>query len=175
MAIPQKKPSGFSFENAVFYLSLLILAGIIGGFFYLNYAIGKGNDQLAAASIEAATAKTQEQKDLKNQVAAAQQKLNDYSKILDDHRVGTEFFNKLEALVLPDIYFLKCDLDLAKLTADFSGRAKTFKSLGQQIMIFESAGDIIASANLDKASINDKGSIDFSVKININPVVVTFK
>ena len=175
MPIPPKKPSGFSFESATFYFSLLILVAVVASFFYLSSILSKASDELANVTLDAAKTKTEEQKNLKTKLAEAQQKFSDYAKILDSHKSAGNFFAKLETLVLPDIYFLNCNLDLDKLTANFSGRAKTFKSLGQQIMVFESAGEIIGNVDLSKISTNDRGSIDFDVKIGINPAVVVFK
>ena len=175
MDSPQKKQSGFSLENATFYLSLLLLAAMVGAFFYFQYLISQNNDELLSVSTEAAKTKTDEQKKLEERVLTTQQELADFSKKMADRRSSTEFFSNFESLVLPQVYFSGCEVDMGGMSAKLSGHADSFQTLGQQIAMFRSANNILSSADLQRAALGNDGGIDFEVNIAINPEMVAFK
>lgn len=175
MATQTKQRQGFSLENATFYFSLALLAAVVGVFFYLGYSITQKEGELAQASAEVVKAKTGEQKQMEDRVFKARQSLGDFSKIMAERKTSAGFFGKFETLVLPEVYFFRCDLDLKKMTASLSGNAKTFQALGQQISLLEQSKDAIKGVNLGKVGINDEEGIDFGVSIDIGPDMVSFK
>jgi hypothetical protein len=175
MDSPQKKQSGFSLENATFYLSLLLLAAMVGAFFYFRYLIVQASDELASVSIEAAKTKTDAQKKLEDRVLSTQQELTDFSQKLNNRKSSIEFFSNFEALVLPQVYFDNCEIDMGGLSAKLSGHADSFQTLGQQIAMFQSANNILSGVDLQRATIGDDGGIDFAVGITVNPGMVAFK
>jgi len=65
-------------ENAVFYITLVALAITVGTFFYLQYSVSKGNEELASLTFEAAKNKTEDERNLENNVLQVQQELNDF-------------------------------------------------------------------------------------------------
>jgi len=152
-----------------------LLAVTIGAFFYIGYLVNQKNSRLTDISEEAAKIKTEEQKKLENNVFSTRRKINDFAKIIDQRKVSTGFFKRFEELILPEIYFSQCKLDLAQTTAELSGHAKTFQSLGQQLAIFEKAEDAITSVVVQKTGINDEGGVDFSVTIGVNRQAIAFK
>lgn len=167
MTTPIKKQSGFTFENLVFYISILFLITVVGSFFYLRYLISDAESQLAEFSSQMAKAKTEEQRKLENYVLTTQQKLEDFSAALYERKSTVVFLRNFEGLVLPEIYFSKCELDFSEMAAKLSGHAINFKSLGQQINLFRSADNMMGNVELEKIMINEKGGIDFDVKFGI--------
>jgi len=175
MTTPPKKQTGSFLENATFYFSLLLLAAMVGAFFYFRYLVVQSNDELAEISAQAAKTKTEEQKNLEDRVLLTQQKLVDFSKKIGSRQSSATFFDNFEALVLPEVYFSSCDLDLQNMTASLSGHADTFQGLGQQISMFRSAGNFFDSVDLIKVAISEDGGIDFEANINIKPEMTAFK
>jgi len=175
MTTPPKKQAGSFLENSVFYLSLLLLALMIGAFFYSRYLVDQSNAELAELSLQASKAKTEEQKKLESRVLMTQQKLSDFSKKLEKRRSSAVFFSNLEALVLPEIYFSSLDLDLQKMTADVFGRADTLQALGQQISMLRSATNLLERVDLIKVTIAEGGGVDFQARIGLGPEMAAFK
>ncbi len=159
------KKQGIFLENMVFYVSLLLLALAVGGFFYARHLAAQESERLAGLSMQMAKMKSEEQKDLEGKIKVARQKLEDFSKIASQRRSAANFFNKFEVLVPEKIYFSQCNLDLEKMSASLSGHSKTFQDVGRQIMLFESADSVLESANLLKSAINDDGIVDFEAGI----------
>lgn len=175
MVTPTKKQTGFSLENATFYVSLLLLAAVIGAFFYLGYSIDRKNEEANEISAQAALAKSKDEKALETKIFLAQQKLSDFSGLIAERKTGAGFFGKFETLVLPEIYFSECKLDLKQMTAGLTGHAKSFQSLGQQILAFENSQDTVASVKLGKVEINSEGGIDFEVQLGIESAAIIAK
>jgi len=169
--MPPQKP-GSSLENFVFYLSLLLLAAVIGGFFYLQYLAGQKDVELANASAAVAKAKTVEQKNLEDSIAVARQQLSDFSAVISQRKISVNFLEKFEDLVFSEVYFTRCNLDLTGLKVSFSGHASSFEVLGWQIAAFESAADVFDKVNLGKVAISEEGGIDFDLEIVIKQSMV---
>ena len=172
--MPAQK-NGSSLESFTFYLALLLIAAVVGSFFYLRYQVNQSNEKLADISAEAAKTKTAEQKELENRILTVQQQLRDFAAILDARKMSFNFFNNFESLVFPDIYFTTCSLDLDGMTASLAGHAASFESLGRQMAAFEGASDLVARANLGKASGVDTGGVDFDLDITMKPQVAAAK
>ena len=170
----QKRPGVF-LENAIFYLSLILLAATIGSFFYVRHLAEQSVAELADLSAQVAKDKTAEQKQLENRVIAAQRKLGDFSKIALGRKSAVNFFSKLEELTTGSVYFSKCELDFTKMTSNLSGHGQSFQDVGRQIIKFGSAGDAFNGIYLGKTAIGGAGGVDFETDIVLNPELVIFK
>ncbi len=171
--LPQKQ-SGPSLESAVFYLSLALFAAVAAVFFYLRYAADNGNRELADISAQAAMTKTADQKILEDRILATRQRLWDFSGVLAERKISSEFFDEFEKSVLPGVYFIQCDLDMGQLVAKLSGHAADFEILSQQITAFGAAG-ALENVRLEKAEIDEKGGVDFEVSLQIKKESVAFR
>jgi hypothetical protein len=173
MALEQKK-SVITLEGTVFYICLFLLALAIGMFFYLQFLTNENKVKLDNLTIKALEVKTEEQKKLENDILTVDQQLRDFLVILDEHKIVTNFFRGLEAAVHPDVYFSGCDLDVMQFSANFSGHAKSFDALGQQMLMLENATGMFETIKLERAAINEKGGVDFGLSIKGNPQAISF-
>lgn len=167
----QKK---FSLENFTFNISLIIVAAVIGTFFYLQYAVSDKNAEYESLSIDATMNKTAGQKKIENQVLITQQRLNDFSSLIDGHKRITAFFTGLESVMHPDVFFTGCFLKTKQSAVELSGRAKTFEALGQQVSMLLSAQNLISDAKIEKIGIDEQGNVDFDLLINVEPQALAF-
>lgn len=164
---------GLFLENAIFYVSLLLLAVTVGAFFYVRYTLNQESERLAGLSAQLAQIKSGEQKDLENTINTARQKLADFSKVMKERRSAQNFFNKFEILVPENVYFSQCNLDLGGMSASLAGHGDTFQDASRQMMVFNGASDVLASADLTKATINDDGIVDFEVSIALESAMTS--
>ncbi len=167
--------NGSSLESFTFYLSLLLLATVIGSFFYLRYQVGQSNAKLADISAQAAKTKTAEQKKLESRILTAQQQMRDFAAILNARKMSSDFFDKFESLVFPDVYFSACSLDIDSMTASLAGHAVNFEALGRQMAVFEGAADMVSRINLVKADAIDSGGVDFNIDITMKQQAAAVK
>lgn len=164
-----KRPEVF-LENAVFYLSLLFLAAVIGAFFYVRFLIVQSNDELKIATEQLQKAKTAEQKKLENRVMLARRQITDFSKIVAERKFGTGFFGNLENLTLNDVYFSKCELDMTKMAATLTGHSGNFQDLSKQMSRFVGA-PVFTAVSLNKAG-SGETAIDFTANVLLDKAAV---
>ena len=153
---------------------MLLLAAVVGAFFYLNYNSQKLDEEITSLNSTLAQQKTKEQKALEDEVLADKQRLDDFPILLSNHKVASEFFLRLEANTNPKITFSQLRLDPAEGTADLGGSAESFEALAQQLMIFRSASGFIQKVQLSKIGMNTDGKVDFSFMILLDPKVTTY-
>jgi hypothetical protein len=156
-------------------LSLLLLAAVVGGYFYLQNLVNRGTDELAGLVLQSVKTKTEEQKQLEVRVAAARRKLADFSVIAASWKSGTAFFDGLENMTSGGVYFSKCDLDFAKMTASLTGYGNNFQDVGRQAAKFESAAGVLESADFGKIATSENGGIDFDAQLVLKPEMVVVK
>jgi len=162
-----KRP-GLFLENVVFYFSFLLLALVVGAFFYVRHLTVSADAELSNLEVQIAATKTEDQKKLEDQIKIAQRQLEDFSRVISVRTSARDFFAKLESLIVPGVYLSKMDADFPKMSASFSGHGKNFSEVERQAMKFRSSSEILKSANLDRISVSEAGGVDFESKAVLN-------
>jgi len=98
------------------------------------------------------------------EVLEAQRKINDFSKIFNNHRVVSPFFKLLENLTHPKVWFFSLNLDVKNSFALLSGYAGDFEALDQQLKIFEKE-KMIEKVKLESLSIKEEGFPNFTLQL----------
>lgn len=170
-----KKSNGiFSYESILFYFSLVMLIAVVGGFFYFNYMLQKTDEEIKTLDETLAKQKTKEQKALEDEVLSNKQRLQDFPLLLESHKVVTEFFRRLEGRTHPKVVFDLVKISPVEGSVDLSGKADSFESLGQQLIIFKTSPEIIQKVELSKINLNNEGKVDFAFALVINPKITSF-
>ena len=162
-----KRP-GLFLENVVFYFSFLLLALVVGAFFYVRHLTVSATAELSNLETQIAATKTEDQKKLEDQVKIARRQLEDFSRVISVRTSARDFFAKLESLIVPGVYLSKMDADFPKMSASLSGHGKSFPEVERQAMKFRSSPKILKSANLDRISVSETGGVDFEAKAVLN-------
>jgi Tfp pilus assembly protein PilN len=152
---------GVFLENAVFYLSFLLLAIVAGGFFYVRHLTGQSNIEIAALEDQSAKMKTEQEKNLEASVDLARRRLADFSTVISARQSAARVFTEFENLVLPGVYFSKISLDFSGSSLSLSGQGKSFIDVGRQVMKFESAKGILKSVSFPVIAAGDEGGVRF--------------
>ena len=108
------------------------------------------------------TQKTTEMTTLESTIKAYKREVDEFAPYLSSHILITNFFDFLEENTHPRIYFDQMSLKASSASVSLSGRADSFLSLGQQLMIFDD-NSIVKSVSLSNISLSEEGSIVFSV------------
>ncbi len=156
-----KRP-GLFLENAVFYFSFILLALVVGAFFYVRHLTSSAAAELSNLEAQIAATKTEDQKKLEDQVNIARRQLGDFSGVISARTSARDFFARLESLIVPGVYLSRMDVGFPEMSVSLSGHGKNFPEVERQAMKFRSSPEILKSANLDKISVNEAGGVDFS-------------
>lgn len=151
-----------------------MLLSVAGCYFYLAYTSQKLEEEGMALDVTLAKQKTSEQKKLEQDVLSNQQRMTDFPVLLSAHKVGSEFFRRLEALTHPYIIFNMAKVSPTMGTASVGGTADNFESLAQQLQIFNDAEGFAKDIDLSKIALNNEGRVDFTFTMKLDPAVQDF-
>jgi len=154
--------------NVLFYLSLTLL--IISILSYFALFLFQKNSQKTLNDLEKKIALkgTPEEKALEAKILLYQDKINNFSDLINSHQLNSNFFNFLESLTHPQIFFSKADLKIREGHVFISGIAENFEVLGQQFLIFKEES-FVKNVSLLKASVGKDGKIEFDLDLVFDP------
>jgi len=172
---PPKPKQKSIFADLFFIFSLLVLFAAIGGFFAFNYLIEQRLVQYDDLSAQMAQEMTPDQKTLESSVLGYRQRLQDFPPLLNSHTSPSRFFQALEKITYPQIYFNGIKLNPLDRTAVIVGKAASFDSLSKQLAIFRKAEGIFDNIDLSQINLAASGSIEFSFNAKINKEIILYK
>jgi hypothetical protein len=169
-----KSKKSFPYERIFFYFSVIVLLGVAGSFFYFSYSSQKMEEEVVVLEEDLAKQKTPQQAILEQEVLSNQRRMQDFPVMLSAHRVGSEFFRKLESLMHPNIVLSEVKASPVVGDATIAGTADNFESLAQQLAIFSEAEGFANSIDLSKMILNSEGRVDFAFSISLEPQLLSF-
>ncbi len=166
--IPKPKEKKFSWQNIFFYLSLVLLLITVLTYFILNNSLKKAETNLKNLEETLAKGKTAEEIDLEKSVLVYQRKIEDFSRLINQHILSSKFFEFIEKNSHPQVWFSKLDLNPISGEVKISGKAESFAVLDQQLQIF-SKNPSVKNLNLVNLGIGKEGGADFSLNLTLDP------
>jgi len=111
--------------------------------------------------------KTTELASLESTIKSYKKEVDEFAPYLNSHILITKFFDFLEGNTHPRVYFNQMGLMSSSASVSLSGRADSFLSLGQQLMIFNE-NSIVKNVSLSNISLSEEGSIVFNVGLSLD-------
>ena len=138
-------------------------------FIYISLASWKKQAQLNIEDVDSQilTQKTAEMVNLENNLRVYKTDVDTFVPYLNNHILTTSFFNFLEENTHPNIYFDQMSLKSSSANVVLSGKADSFLSLGQQLMIFND-NSIVQNVSLSNISLSEEGNIIFNLSLSLN-------
>ena len=156
----------FPWQEILFYISLVLLMGVVLGYSILVYFESKALLTLEGLKGKITTVGTIEDKILEMEVLAHKDRVEDFSILIKEYHKSSNFFDFLEKITHPQIWFTSLRLDVQALKATLSGRAASFQVLGQQLEIFQKQ-DLIEEVKLSDMSLGEGGEVEFSISLSL--------
>lgn len=158
-------------QVVLFYFSILLLIGVIIGYFILGRLEKNSETYLNSLEDKVYQIRISEIISLEKEVKDYERKINDFALIFARHNLNSSFFEFLERKTYSRIFFQKINLKPQELKVSLLGQADSFLSLGYQVQIFERE-DLIKKTNLSKVSIGKEGQIEFILDLVLDPEMV---
>lgn len=155
-------------QNLLFYFSIILLLITILSYFILGHFLKKSEKALQDLELTLARGKTTEELSLEKEVLSWQKKIEDFSKLIREHTLASNFFLFLEKNCHPKAFFSKVNLKPGANQAVLSGQAENFSVLAQQISILKSKKEI-KDLNLSSIIIGKEGKVDFILNLLLEP------
>lgn len=157
-----KKKLGFSFVDIAYYgvIALLFIVFIGYGF---SFIFEKNmNDQLKELGILIQEKHNPETEALEQEILGFNEKLIAFKSAFDSYRKPSKFISFLSPVCHEKVFFSKTSLDVGGPQALLHGNTQSFRTLKEQILIFDGQ-ESISDIDLTGISILDQGGISFDV------------
>lgn len=166
--IPKEAKKLPLWQNILFYFSIALALSFILGYFVLAHFIEKAEISLQNLEETIEQAKTPQQIALENEVLNYKKKIDDLALLISNHKIGSNFFDFLEKITHPKVFFSEINLDIKNGSLNLEGQTESFEALGQQILIFKEE-EKIKNFKLSETRIGKEGRIEFSLRISLDP------
>lgn len=163
----QKLPT---WQNILFYLSMILLVAAISLYFVFDHLQKKSATTIQDLQDMISQEKTSEEVSLEKEVSGYQKKIQDFSQLLSKHLYSSNFFDFIEENCHPKVWFSQINLNPGQAEVNLLGEAESFTVIGQQIMILQSS-PLVKNVALPQMAIGKKGRVDFSLNITLNQAV----
>lgn len=175
---PLYKSRGPGLFLAFSFLLLIISAMLLGGLFFYKKSLTEEVDSLKETLTKV---RASFELSLINEIAQTSDKINSAKMLLNNHKSLTPFFDFLETSTLPEVRFKDFDYSLfssgdkaEEVAVKMSGIAKNYTALASQSEIFEKEKNI-KSFYFSDFKLGDKGTVNFSVQIVLDPMLLKYK
>lgn len=165
--IPKEAPKLPVWLNVVFYILFILFVATIVSLFLLNSSLNKSLKSFEELESILAEGDTEEEINLEKDILASQKRLQNFSFLANQHLSISKSFTTIESFTHPEVQFLDFDLNSRTGALSLRGETESFKTLGQQMLILKDK-ELVTSHQLDTASINKDGKIDFSLSITLS-------
>ena len=157
--------------NFLLYFSIALLIATILSYFIINNSLKRAN--LTTKELEEALAKTPQEIALEAEILGYQKKIQDILPLIDLHLAPSHFFEFLEKVSHPRIWFSTLSLWSREAEVKLSGQAENFSALGQQILALKKEA-IIKSLRLSGVSLGEGGRVNFNLDLSLSPEIFKF-
>ncbi|MBI2624782.1 MAG: hypothetical protein HYW70_00380 [Candidatus Nealsonbacteria bacterium] len=162
--IPKPAKKIVSIEGISAYISFSLLIAAFFGYFILANFQQKNVKLLDGLEEELLKSITPKERVLENQVLEQKKKIEDFAVLLSLQNKTLGFFETLEGVVHPKVWFNSFTLDTAGMKVSLSGKTESFADLEQQLLAFKNEkkiGEVI----LKDVKIEKGGNIAFDISL----------
>lgn len=152
--------------NFFLILSIIFLLSVSAVYLLAIFSIRRVEENIS--QLEKALIETEEERILEERVLLYEWKIKEFDSLLQRHKSPIRFFELLEELSHPKVYFTRLELDTEKAVVDLEGRAEDFQILSQQQEIFQQ-NQYLIKANLLGASLAEEGRVEFTFHLLLEP------
>ena len=169
--IPKKETEKKPWLDLVFYFCIALLIISILAYFVLEYSLKRAEEELKDLKVKISEQQNEENKKLKKDISLVQKKIDNFSIVLNEHKLASQAFTFIENLTHPEVSFMNFNFDSEDSNLILSAQTSSFKTLGEQLLIFQRQEDIenIALSNI---FLTDEGNVEFSLNIVLNTQIL---
>lgn len=169
----ERKRSAFESKpfNILYFLSLSLLVLSIGSYIAMFFFLKSYSKKLEEVKNSISQAESKEVKELESGLLEAKDKIDVFADVFASYQKTSGLFGFLKESCHEKVFFYDTDISPDSLKVEISGRAETFKILGEQILIFKEKKEIVRDLLLSSISIAQEGGINFKLTLNLYPKV----
>jgi len=162
-------------KNVLFFVSIIFFLAAVGSYFYLNHLEKQLGRELKSLGeiVQYEIVAFEEDKEFVREMEA---RIKTFGSLVGAHPNASVFFDYLEEVIHPKVWFKEVRLDVSNSEVFLSGEAESFVALKQQILILEEfkakieedEALVFKEINLKSISLGEKGVV-FDLQISLSP------
>ena len=168
--IPKEKLKTPSFINFLFYSSLVLVIILGACYLGIRIKISSIKSQIEETKIDVAKIEIEGDKETERQVLDYQEKINDFSKLFNKHKIASSFLGFLRGSTHPKVSFSTLDLNVETAQVILGGETENFKTLGEQILYLKE-NRFIKGLDLSKLALGKEGDVNFDINLSLDPEI----
>lgn len=154
--------------SVFFGFCVIVVIALLASYLYFGKDIKEKTQQLTLTPEEQALKNEVEEKE--NRLLSYEDKINEFDRLLSEHKKTENVFALLEKISLPKVWFSSFNFIAKEGKVTVSGKADSFTILGQQILILKTE-EFIKNVTLSGISIGEGGGANFSLLLTFNPQI----
>lgn len=170
----QLRNNQFRWMNAIFYFACVLLIVTIFCYCIFAFKVYLQSQKINELDKKLAVYGTDQQKESEKKVLDYKKKIDDFTTIINSHKISLNVFSFIEEKTLPDIWFSSINVSEVKDEINLSGESKNMETLSRQIKTFEESKDYIKDINVLNSQVEQQGKIIFTLNLSLNPNIFTY-
>ncbi len=172
--IPKSKEKEPFWPNFGAYFSILLVVASVTAY-AVFFTLSQSEDKrIRDLKTKINNVRTEENNWKEAELQKYKVKLDAFEYIAARHKKVSGVFDFLEKNILPEIFVASCKADLENNGLIFSGTAKDFKSLGQQLLIFQKE-PLVAGVQLTETVLSKDKKVAFTFIVNLDSATYNFQ
>jgi len=172
--IPKEKIKTSSIANTLFLPSLILLIILGGSYAFLKFKNSSIQSEIRNANDQIIQIRAEKDNNTERYVFNAQKKIEDFSGILEKHKITSNFLAFIEEASYEKVKFLELSLNTETNNVSLKGETENFDTLGKQILNLKKS-DFIKGLNISNISLNKEGKVSFNVIFSLDSKIFQSK
>lgn len=170
--IPKPTKKEPVWTKILLFFSIAVLVGITVAFFLFGYFIGEEEKTLESTKKILAQPRSTDEQKLERRVFQYQRKIDDFTLLINQHKVSSDFFTFLEGITHPQVWISELNLNIQTAEVKLSGEAEK-TALGQQLLIFRENEQILRT-DLSNVQVKEGEKVGFTILLSLHPEIFKF-
>ena len=170
--IPKAPPKRPLWQNILFFLSIAAPFAAIASYFVLNHYSSQLAGQVEELQAQIFKVRTPEENALESELFEAENKVDDFATLLENHRYASKLFPFLGSICHPKVQFQSVEFSSSDsgFSVSFPAVAESYEVLHQQLLILRSES-LILNFEMGDIGMGKEGGVTFSLKLNLSPQI----
>ncbi|KKP42229.1 MAG: hypothetical protein UR31_C0017G0008 [Parcubacteria group bacterium GW2011_GWA2_33_14] len=161
--------------DVVFYFLCALLIAVVFYYFLFLLKDYYQNQKIEEINKKIAVYGTQEQKNSEAKVFDYKKKIDDFTVIINNHKISSNIFTFIEENTLPTVWFSNFSMSESSNDLRLSGESNNMETLSHQISILENNKDYVSNINILNSQVGTGGTIRFVLNASLNPEIFKSK
>lgn len=170
----QSNSNTFKWANLLFYVAFgfLVLTIFCYGIFTIKVFLEEETIRQLNEKILMHT--TPQDALMESKILDYKKKIDDFTVLVNDHRISSHMFNFIEQKTLPKVWFSNVSVSQAKSEINLAGEAANMETLDNQVHVFEESRDYVNTITVLNSEVTSQGRIKFIVSLSLNPKIFAY-